>query len=459
MKRRIFDAGIIYLLGNIFDKGLAFITVPIFTKLLSPNDYGILTTYLSWTSILSIILTLSLSESVRVAFTDFEKEKDAYLSSILSLSTLSAIVMTILIIAVAFLFDYNTSIKLIFLCCLHAYSAGVIPIILWYFVMEFKYWKRVLLQSVPNILIVLSSVLYIMNLEQEKYLGRILPNVIILGLLSLFLLIKFLKKGKVFYHKDYWSYAIKFSLPTMFHMVSSVVLSQLDRSMILGLRNASEAGLYGLAYQFGLLPMVVMTTAENLWIPWFTRMLKADEKILINKVSSLYINLIMFVCILGMLLAKDAIGIISTSAYHGAAAMISPILGATFFMGISIFAINLEYFYKKTKYSALYTTIVGLINIILNYLLVPKYGAIAAAYTTLISYIILFIMHIIKSRQIDQLLFPIKSFSLPSFIVLVMSCVVPLIQDMRLYSWIITFVLVILSSIVFYKQYKHIQGG
>ena len=53
-------AGTYYLVGNIFNKGIAFLTVPIFTRILSTNDYGIVTTYNSWIGILAMILGFAL---------------------------------------------------------------------------------------------------------------------------------------------------------------------------------------------------------------------------------------------------------------------------------------------------------------------------------------------------------------------------------------------------------------
>ena len=56
-EKKILKAGTLYFIGNIFDKAVAFITVPIFTRMLSTSDYGVTTTYLSWVSILTVIIT------------------------------------------------------------------------------------------------------------------------------------------------------------------------------------------------------------------------------------------------------------------------------------------------------------------------------------------------------------------------------------------------------------------
>ena len=74
--KTILKTGSFYLFGNIFDKAVAFITMPIFTHLLSTDDYGISSTYLSWVSILAVIITLSVGNSVRMGVVDFKESAD-----------------------------------------------------------------------------------------------------------------------------------------------------------------------------------------------------------------------------------------------------------------------------------------------------------------------------------------------------------------------------------------------
>ena len=94
MRGKSIRASVFYFIGNIFDKAIAFITVPIFTRLLSTADYGITSTYLSWVSVLSVVITLSLGESARNGVVEYSNDKDSFMSSIISLGTISALVIT-----------------------------------------------------------------------------------------------------------------------------------------------------------------------------------------------------------------------------------------------------------------------------------------------------------------------------------------------------------------------------
>jgi O-antigen/teichoic acid export membrane protein len=62
--------------------------------------------------------------------------------------------------------------------------------------------------------------------------------------------------------------------------------------------------------------------------------------------------------------------------------------------------VNYAFYEKKTYLISIFTIIAGGINIGLNYLWIPQYGYSAAAWTTLVSYLILFLLHYLNVRFI-----------------------------------------------------------
>lgn len=454
LKKKLLGAGIFYLLGNIFDKAIAFITVPIFTRLLSPADYGVVTSYLSWASILSVIITLSISESVRSAIIDFPEEMDGYMSSMFGLGTLSAIIQTSIISLISLFIPNFLSIDIILYCCLHAYAVSMITMVQWHLVLDYKYLLRTFTQSIPNILIIVLSIFWIQQLETNKYLGRILPNVIVIFITSLISMIIYWARGRVIYRKEYWNYALKFSIPVIFHLLSTVILSQANRTMILFWWDSSEAGLYGLAYQFGLIPLVMTTTLENLWLPWFTRKYLNKEKQIINQVLSPFVWLSLLACVVLIMIFYEVLVFMVEPAYYQSAANIPPIIASTYFMFLTSTFVNLEYYLKETRAVATNTIIVAILNIVLNYLFIPQYGAVAASYSSLVSYIALFVLHYIKSRQLDSSLFPIKLYILPILLMLVSTIGGMFLLDYILIRYLIVFICCAFSLFLVYRYYK-----
>ena len=447
--KRNFKITLAYFIGNVFDKALAFLTIPIFTKLLNPTEYGIVGTYLSWVGVLSVVITLSLGNSIRTAVTDFPGEEKKYISSVFFLGTLSFVIMTFIIVLVSLLIGFSNYLVLIICCCFHSYGSSIIMAVQWKNMMKLEYIKRTLLQSLPNLIVVALSILLILSLKDNKFYGRIFAFTIVYGALSILLVVYYFAKGKCYLNKKYLLYSLSFSIPIIFHSLSSIVLAQSDRIMISMLYTTSETetGLYTLAYQFGMVPIVVMTTLENVWIPWFTKEMESNNSSKVKTMVIPYILVVAFVCVLLMLVSPEVLKIMSSSDYYSATIMIAPVIFGHFLMFVSSILIDYEYYKKQTIIISISTLIAAIVNIVLNLILIPKFGGLAAAYTTAISYFVMFLLHFVILKVKKAGLFDAKTFFIPILVLFFLMIVsILLIQD-AFTRWKIAFCFIILSFI------------
>ncbi len=448
--------GFLYFIGNAFDKAVAFLTIPIFTKLLSTEEYGITTTYLAWVGILSVVITLSLGNSIRAAVSDFPNDENRFISSIFFLGTISATASSSLIILFSYIFGYGNYLLLIACCCIHSYSASILQAIQLKHLMKVEYVKRTVLQSLPNLLVVGLSILFIFNLKSEKYYGRVLAYTIVFGLIAFSYVVYYFFKGKTFFNKQFLKYALKFSLPVIIHSLSTVVLSQSDRIMINTLYSSSEAGIYGLAYQFGMLPLVITTTLESLWIPWFTEKMKNNDYDSISKMTWPYIIAACISCVCIMLVSPEVLKFMSSEPYYGAVYMIPPVITASFFMFLASISIDFEYYYKDTKTIAINTIIAATLNILLNLWLIPKYGGVAAAYTTVFSYFASYFAHFLVTKRKNTTVFPIKPYLISACVITIFTLGTILLMKQSLIRWVVAVslgVLFVVFIFLFYKKF------
>ena len=94
-------AGVWFAVCNFLQKGIAMLSLPIFTRLLTMEEYGQLTIYQSWHTLLALFVTLNLSGSViNNGMVKYEQDRDGFLSSIQLLAT----AVTALFLAVYLLF-------------------------------------------------------------------------------------------------------------------------------------------------------------------------------------------------------------------------------------------------------------------------------------------------------------------------------------------------------------------
>ena len=106
------------------------------------------------------------------------------------------------------------------------------------------------------------------------------------------------------------------------------------------------------------------------------------------------------ITILVTFVSPEIIAILGTTEY-GSATYIIPVvtLGVYFTFVYDLYA-SVEFYYGATKY-VMYASVTGaILNVILNAIFIPIYGFIAAAYTTLVCYVVFMLIHYLFSKRV-----------------------------------------------------------
>ncbi|HFU3800862.1 TPA: lipopolysaccharide biosynthesis protein [Streptococcus suis] len=405
--------GMYYMFGTLFNQGLSFLAIPFFSRILSTFDYGIINTYTSWVTITSMVISCALHMGIRASFIDNERNIDDVMSSVTSFTLLNGVVISTIVIVANLIFDIGNTL-LIFLCLLQALATGLIQNYTMLLMMQYRYRLRTILLVVPNVLaVVVSFLLIFFVLKSQLYLGRIIPWSVIQTIFGILTLIYVYTKSTTIWNSKYIKDALTVSVPLVLHGIALNILSQSDRVMITALRDASETGIYSLVYNLGMIATVITTSLEGVWVPWFTQNLKEGDVNIINKRANLYTELITLSMGILILVGPEIIKILADSKYWEGIVAIPPVVLANYLLFIYTLYVNVEHYYKKTIAITTNTVVVALLNIILNFLFIPHYGYLAAAYTSLFAYFAAFLLHSTHSRKLNSSLFPLKSFVFP----------------------------------------------
>lgn len=440
-------ASTLYTIGNLFNKAIAFFTIPIFTRLLTTSEYGITQTYLSWVSILTLIVGLSLGNSIRTAYIDFKEDLEGYMSSIFGLSLLSFLLTSVLVMGGVLLFSAIDPVLAV--CCLiQSFCQFVITSMTTKYMMKVDYIKKTLLLACPNLTIQIIAIISILNIKDApKYYGYIIPYMSVYLVVGSYFVISSFIRGKKPVNLKYWKYALTFSLPLIFHGLSLVLLSSSDRIMITSLYNSSETGVYALIYNLSMVAMAVTASLEAVWVPWFTRKMVLGQKQDINRNITKYLEIALVVMLCLMFLAPEIVKIMADKEYWRGIYMIPPLVFASYEMYMYTVYVNVEYYYKSTKYIAFNTVVAALTNLVLNFIFIPFFGGTAACFTTVASYLLSFLMHSHHSRKLDKELLPIKQFLKPTFIFIAAICLAYLLIELPVIRWIAVFAGIIIYGI------------
>lgn len=388
-------SGIWYLVSDFLLKGMAFITVPIFTRLLSVEDYGIVSVYSSFVALMTIITGLDLHAGIGRAAIDYQEDYPKYLSSVLSLSV-ALFLGGFLVISVF----SNTisgwvglSSDLIVLATISGYGSFVFGFYNSHLLFRQKYKQKSLLHVIRAISEVVLAIIMILAISNAKYYGRIYSSLIVSLVFMVMCFLLIFRMNKEIYFPRAWWYAIKIGIPLVPHNLSHIMLAQFDRMAIQALVGATETGLYSFAYNIGMIPLVFLGATNSAWVPWFYRQLQKQKHNKIKKAVKIY-SLSFLVITLGiMILGPELALLMAPGDYLSGVKLVPVVVLSYFFQFLYTVYVNFAFYMKKTLAISIGTIMAGGLNIVLNLLLIPVFGYEIAAWTTVISYFCLFVFH------------------------------------------------------------------
>lgn len=391
--KKIFKAGFWYTICNFFVKGLTFLLMPFFTRIMNGNDIGLYSNITAWFNILAIVTTFELYSSVSIARFDYKEDLNKYISSSLFLGSL----ITIGFYAIIFIFkDFFTSLMLI-----DFKTINIIFIYLLFYpaIQMFQIKNQISYNYKPIIFITLvnaisSSLLSILltlictNKLDGRVFGYFVPLIVIAFIVYIYLMID----GKSI-SKKYWKYALSISFPLIWHLLAGYLLSSADKVMITKMISPNANALYSVAYTISQAVSILWMSMNNAWSPWAYDMMdkKAFNKLKEN--SKPYLIFFVVIVYLFILITPELLLIMGGKEYINAKYVMPPVMIGYIFQFVYSLYVNIEFYHKKQKNIAIGTIIACLINIILNFIFIPIFGYIAAAYTTLIGYIVLYLLH------------------------------------------------------------------
>ena len=232
-------------------------------------------------------------------------------------------------------------------------------------------------------------------MNSEKYLGRIYGGAIATVVIGVILYIRIILKGKKLISLEYWKFSLPIAIPLIFHNLSHLVLNQADKVMLQKYTNDDIVGIYGYTYTIGALINTIQIALNSAWMPWYFEKLNENSKKEIKEVAAIYIGIFTVLTSMFILGSPEIIKILSPKSYWSGIALLPIIIVGYYFVFLYTFPSNYQFYMKKTKFIATGTIIAAIINVIINYIYIPKIGMYAAALSTLIAYVVLFGMHFI----------------------------------------------------------------
>ncbi len=393
--RKALKSGVWYVISSFLVRGIGFLTTPIFSRLLSTAEFGLYNNYSSWMAIISVFVTLNLESTLIRAKYDYEESFDEYILSMLGLSSLSALIWLLVFNSFWFFFENVFGIEKFYInimCCyllLNPFISMYLGRARYYF----EYKKSAILSTGVSICTAIISVLLVVYLP-NKLTGRIIGSACPTILVGLVLAAYFFRIGKRI-NIHYWRYALPICMPYIPHVFSLIILNAVDRIMITKICGATENAIYSLAYSCASIITMLVGAMNSAFAPWIGEKLHENDYTIIKKVSRIYTIAFISGAIYIILITPEIVSILGGYRYKAGIWVLPPIAGGAIMQFMYCIFVNVEQFEKKTTWMAVASVSAAILNYVLNVIFIPRYGYLAAAYTTLIGYTWLLISHML----------------------------------------------------------------
>ncbi len=250
-------------------------------------------------------------------------------------------------------------------------------------------------------------------------------------------------RKKEAYSKDLFKKLFTYGLPFASAMLLEELTKVSDRFMLAGLQDKSQAGLYAVGYDLSGNSVLMIMSAINLAAyPVIIKLLDTKGKQVAMDYFRHYVILLLGVAIpavVGLnLVGPDLVYLLIDEQYHDAVIYLLPwITAAVFMMGLQAFYFDLafqlgHYVIAIVKIGV----VIAIVNLSLNYWLIPTMGIKGAAIATLSSFTLGSVMSAIMGRKRFSLPFPFKEFTKIVIASLVMGICLWWLKDLRGWGWL-----------------------
>lgn len=451
MDKSISSRAIVYLFSKFLSQGINAISAFIFVRLLTTSDYGLVSVFTAWVSVFAVFIGLRVEASIQNARVHFgEEQLDAYCKSILLLS------FTGIPIAVAICALFGPTLAeasglpnwVLVIMLVNAFGTACTGIRSAYYTVKREASKDLVLSVCLSVLTIVISLVFVLSMDHDKYLGRVFGNAIpALAIGLVFVVLMFRKKGK-FFNKEYWKFCLKLCLPMIAAGLATVVINQSDRIMLNMFMGSSETGIYSFAVNIAFPVNILWYSLNHAWTPEYYDYMKSGQMDEVQRHSKKYMFTFTILTCAYLMIFPEVYYILGVEAYYPGIQIVPLFIVYHYFYFCYAFPANYEFYRRNTKIVAIVFILTAILNLILNYALIPEYGMFGAQLGSCISMGCLFVIHDFAARFIIKGYHYSWLFYLKGLVpVAIFTAGAYLLMDIPLFRWIAAAVLLLVFTV------------
>ena len=382
-------------------KGLNKSTLLLLPFFLSTADFGKIGLLVSVELLIPLLSFLGLEKAVLRFYN--EKRKYQFFNKTVSVATLLSHSLLLLLLFILYISNVRSIFSLrvfpdLFLIIILVYLQGYNLIKLNMLRVEERhklYYKGRLFFQLTKFSFILLIIYF-----SGDYLGYLYGGILAGALTYIYLNLSFEKTGKEKFKKSTFQSLFLFSWPFMLHGLSTKILANADKFIMENYLSLEEVGIYTFAYSIGSM-MVFAYIGVSVYMEPLIYKSKNNVKLelLLNKylTFALVFGLIVYLLISSM--SNYLIPVLYNKSYNDVLNFI-PMIALAYMIYPYYLRSNYRMIYNKSSFSiAVISVLSAVLNIVLNILLIPEYGILAAVFTTGVSFFFQSLLFTLRSNN------------------------------------------------------------
>lgn len=375
--------------GRVVQMVIAFFVGIMTTRYLGPSNYGLINYVAAYTAFFSSLCTLGINAVIIKNFHDYPNEEGTTLGTTIVLRLVSSAVSALMIVGLIAVIDKGETVTITVagIYCIYLLFEAFDSINKWF---QSRYRSKI--PTIISTIAYISTAVYkvvLLVLQKSVYWFAFSMTVdyIVIGIL---LVILYKREGGM---------ALRFSfskgkqlLGESYHYIVSgmmvAIYGHVDRFMLKQMVNEAEVGYYSVAYSLCTMWVFVLTAIIDSLYPTIIQLHSENYKAYERKNRQLYCIVFytsFFVSILFTLFGEIAINILYGDEFINS---VMPLKAITWYIAFSYLGVARNAWIvseKKQKYLKYMYFSAVIVNVVLNYFLIPLIGATGAAIASLIT--------------------------------------------------------------------------
>lgn len=394
----LFKNTIIFTIGNLASKLIAFFLIPLYTNVLTTKEYGTIDLVITICTIAVPILTLNIMEGI-MRFNLDEKSNKNKITKIGILILGYGVVIGLILIPISQRFNQISHLSLLIYFYVIASASSQL------FLADLRGKELLLQYSIGNVLnTFLIAVLNILFLLIFKLglLGYLLAYAISNLVISIYAIA--VGKGYLAISENIdivkMREMLKYSIVLIPNSFMWWIMNSSDHIMVTSMIGVAANGIYAISYK---LPTLISTFTGIFNQAWSYSAIKengsTDEEKYNNSVLNHMISIVMLIGVAMMVIIKPFLKIYVQENYFEAWKYTPFLIIGCVYLTLGTFMSTSYTVHKDSKGYLISGSFGALINIILNFVLIPIIGVYGAAIATCLSYIFVFIFRVFHTRK------------------------------------------------------------